>query len=157
MPSFAKTLRRWYWTVLGAEEQAGADLGVRQAVAGQPGDLGLLGGESAAVGTDARGGRSRRWPAAPPGPIGEAAMPMDVEHVVGRPQLLARVHAPPFAAQPLAVEQVRAGELDPHAGAPQAVDRLAVQASACSPSPSSAASAPAPPAPSRCRWRRSSR
>ena len=43
-------------------------------------------------------------------------------------ELGARVHAAILATQPLAVEQVRAGELGPQPGAAQPLDRLAVQA-----------------------------
>jgi hypothetical protein len=46
---------------------------------------------------------------------------------MGRAQLLARVDAPALAAQPLAVEQMGAGELDADAGTPEARDRLAVE------------------------------
>jgi hypothetical protein len=42
-------------------------------------------------------------------------------------QLPARVDAPALAAQPLPVQQVRAGQLRPQPGPAQPVDRLAVQ------------------------------
>ena len=45
-----------------------------------------------------------------------------------RSQLGARVDAAVLAAQPLAVEEVRARELGPHARAPEALDRLAERA-----------------------------
>ena len=62
-------------------------------------------------------------------------MPDRDEQLVGDAQLLARVDAPALAAQPLAVEQVRAGELRPQPGAAEPLDRLAVEA-ARPPSPS---------------------
>jgi hypothetical protein len=46
---------------------------------------------------------------------------------VGRSQLLASVDAPALAAQPLAVEKMRAGQLRPQRRPAQPVDRLAVQ------------------------------
>ena len=57
MSSFMKTLRRWYSTVRGLMNSLRADLRVRQPVAGQPGDLRLLGREHVArlVGAPARG------------------------------------------------------------------------------------------------------
>jgi hypothetical protein len=62
------------------------------------------------------------------GPLSEGPHAHRVQHVVGYPQLLAGLGAAPLAAQPLAVEQVRAGELGAQAGPAQAVDRLAVPA-----------------------------
>jgi hypothetical protein len=43
-------------------------------------------------------------------------------------QLLARVDAAVFAPQPLAVQEVRAGQIRPLLGAPEPADRLAVPA-----------------------------
>ena len=69
---------------------------------------------------------------------------------VGRAQLLARIGAAAFAAQPLAVQQVGAGELRADAGPAQVRDRLPVKAlgllAFCS---AARANAPRPPAPSR--------
>ena len=73
----------------------------------------------------ARGGRARRTP---PGRIASNI-------VVGGAQLLARIHAPALAAQPLAVEQVRAGELRRAAGSgPGGRSPRGSAASAASPS-----------------------
>jgi hypothetical protein len=47
-----------------------------------------------------------------------------VEHLVGGAQLRARVHAPALAAQPLAVEQMPAGELRSKRCTAQAIDRF---------------------------------
>ena len=49
------------------------------------------------------------------------------EHLVSRAQLLARVHPAVLAAQPLTVEQVRAGELGPQLSPAEPLDRFAVQ------------------------------
>ena len=56
-----------------------------------------------------------------------ASMPIVGEHLVRGAQLLAGVDAAVLAAQPLAVEQVRAGERDADAGAAEPLDRLAVE------------------------------
>jgi hypothetical protein len=57
----------------------------------------------------------------------------------GGPQVLARFRSPLLAAQPLAVHQVGAGEMDGNAAAPEAVDRLPARSvSAVGPSLSSA-------------------
>ena len=82
------------------------------------------------------------------------SMPIAAVHLVGGAQLLAGVHAPPSPAQPLAVEQVGAGERHPDAGAAEPLDRLAVEALGAVAARSAAlVSAPRPPAPSPCRWR----
>ena len=112
-----------------AEEQLGADLRVRQAVAGEPGDLLLLrrelvarlGGCACAPSRPwrpARAGRARRTP----------PCPSSTNMSWAAAQLLARVDAAVLAAQPLAVEQVRAGELRAQRRATQALDRFAVAA-----------------------------
>ena len=61
-----------------------------------------------------------------PGPLGERLDAHRVQHVVGGAQLLARVNAAALAAQPLAVEQMGAGELHADAGPAEVRDRLAV-------------------------------
>ena len=73
-----------------------------------------------------------------PGALGEAVRAHRQERLARDAQLLARVDPPALAAQPLAVEQARAGELHAHAGAAEALDRLAVERSASSPSLASA-------------------
>ncbi len=110
------------------EEQPGADLQVRQAVAGQPRDLALLGGQLAGglYGAFAGGLAGGRQLTA--GPLGERLHAHRVHQVAGGAQLLARVRAAALAAQPLPVEQVGAGELGADAGTAQPDDRLAVQA-----------------------------
>jgi len=110
-----------------ADEQAGADLWVRESVAGQPRDLGFLRGQLV-VGLDsalAHGlARGQQLPA---GSLGERLRPHRGKQVVGGAQLHARVHAPALAAQPFAVDQTPPGQLHPHAGAAQALDRLAIE------------------------------
>jgi hypothetical protein len=46
---------------------------------------------------------------------------------MGRAQVLARFDSPLLAAQPFAVHQVGAGEMNRYAAAPEAVDRFPVQ------------------------------
>ena len=62
------------------------------------------------------------------GAFGERLASHRGEHLVRGAQLLAGVEAAALAAQPLAVEEMRAGQLGAHAGAAEPVDRLAVQA-----------------------------
>src|SRR5215208_4284556 len=111
----------------GADEQPRADLGVGEALAGEPGDLRLLRGELV-PGLDA----------APAGPLAGGAQlaggtlrerlePHRREHLVRRAELLARVLPALPAANPLAVEQVAASELDAHHRATEVRDRLAVE------------------------------
>ena len=57
-----------------------------------------------------------------------ASAPMLVNSSSAVLQLVAGVEAAPLAAQPLAVEQVGPRELHAHAGAPQPLDRLLVEA-----------------------------
>src|SRR6266566_5319250 len=99
-----------------ADEQPGTDLRVGQAVPGQPRDLGLLRGQldSGLDGALARGLASSGQFA--PGPLGERLDTHRRQHVVGGAQLLAGIRAAALAAQPLAVEQMRAGELYADAG-----------------------------------------
>ena len=49
------------------------------------------------------------------------------EHVVCGPQVMARVDAPVLATQPLAVQQVGAGQIWAELGAAEPVDRLLIQ------------------------------
>src|SRR5512132_2203701 len=99
-----------------AEEQLGADLRVGEPVAGEPGDLLLLRRERlarverAAAHLPAGRGQLAR------GADGERLHPDLGEEVLGRPQPLARLAQTALAAQPLAVEQVRAGQLGADSG-----------------------------------------
>src|SRR5690242_19164117 len=77
-----------------AEKQPGADLRVREALAGQPGDLGLLRGQVECGGYDASAGRGLAGGLQlAPGPGRERRHPHRIQHAVGRAQLLARVNA----------------------------------------------------------------
>jgi hypothetical protein len=87
------------------DEQLGADLGVGEAVTGQMGDLGLLGGEDLAgvqgvLADGLAGGRELA-----PGALGERLGTDAAERVVGVAKLLPRVHAPVLPTQPFAVHQ----------------------------------------------------
>ena len=61
------------------------------------------------------------------GAFGERLGPDATEHLVRSAQLLARVHAPVLAAQPLAVQEVGAGAVDDDAAPAEPLDRLAVE------------------------------
>jgi hypothetical protein len=111
-----------------ADEQLGADLRVRVAVTGESADLGLLCGEfverlDCAFARGFAGGQELAR-----GALGERVHAHRGEQPVGGAQLLARVEALAFAAQPFAVEEVGAGECNADAGAAEPVDRLAVEA-----------------------------
>jgi hypothetical protein len=127
MPSFTNTFRRCHSTVRGLRKSCAPISGVRQAVAREPGDLFLLRGELIArvvaalshvlAGGDQLAART----------LGERLHPDADEHVVSRTQLVAGVEAASLAAQPLPVQQVRAGKLRAQPGAAQPLDRLAVE------------------------------
>jgi hypothetical protein len=91
------------------------------------GDLGLPGGELG-------GGTGRAFAYSlgggtqlARGSFSESVSSHGDEHLVCGAQLLAGIGAPVLAAQPVAVEQMSAGEVHPGVGAAEAVDRLAVQ------------------------------
>ena len=115
-----------------ADEQLSADLRVGVAFGSEPGDLRLLHGKGLArvYGALAHGLACRLE--LPAGPFGERRGPEPAEHVVGGPQVLACFHSPLLAAQPFAVHQVGAGEMDGDAAAPEAVNRLPTQGCVCS-------------------------
>ena len=115
----------------GADEQLGADLGVGQAVSGQPGDLPFLGRERVARVHDApaRGPAGRQQLAV--GTPGERLGPGTAEHVVCGSKVLPSVDAAVLATQPLTVRQVCAGEMDDDTTAREPFDRLAVEGFGC--------------------------
>ena len=112
----------------GAEEELGADLGVRPAVAGELGDVLLLGGELVAGVVAALADLLAGGQQLVPRTLGESLRAHREQRLARDPQLLARIDAPALTAQPLPVEQARACELDADARAGEAIDRLAVQA-----------------------------
>jgi hypothetical protein len=110
------------WT----EEQAGADLRVRQSVASQPSDLQLLAGQIVALGR-ARTHILARRHQLPLGALRERGHPARHEHVVGRARLQARVDPAVLPAQIFAVDQLGASQPRPQTRTPQAFDRTAVE------------------------------
>jgi hypothetical protein len=109
-----------------AEEQPGADLRIRQALAGQPRDLRLLsrqlkyGGDSALTGSFTGGLQLAA------GARGERLHTHRLEHLVGGAQLIVRVRAAPLTAQPLPVQQMSADQVNADASPAKADDRLTV-------------------------------
>src|SRR5262249_60965083 len=100
---------------------------VGSAGAGQQRDLRLLGGELVARLDAVLACLLARGDQLPARALGERLHPDRVEHVVGRAQLPARVDASAFAAQPLPIDEVCAGEVRTDPRAAQPVDRLAVK------------------------------
>src|SRR4051812_23285753 len=105
-----------------------ADGGVREAVAGQSGNLGLLRGQLLAALDPAFADALARRPELAFGARGERLGADAREQVERGAQVLAGVEAAPLAPQPLAVEEVGPRELHAHAGALQPLDRLLVEA-----------------------------
>jgi hypothetical protein len=105
-----------------------ADFGVRQALAGESGDLRLLRSELVA-GLDCAfadalaGGQELSL-----GPRGERAGAHAGEHLKRRAELFSGVEASALASQSFPVEQVRAGEVETDAVTGEVHDRVAVQA-----------------------------
>ena len=128
MPSLVKTFCRWYSTVCGLRNSWAAISGLDKPDPGQPGDLGLLGVSSPSRGGGALAGGLAGGQQLAAGPFGERLHADRGEHVVRGAQLRPRVGPPALAAQPLAVQQVRAGQFGTKAGAAEPADRLAVQA-----------------------------
>src|SRR5262249_55099446 len=110
-----------------ADEELRADVGVGETIPGELGDLRLLGREHATrlVGTGP--GSLPRCLELPPGALGERLGPGMAEHLVCGSKFVAGVDAPVLAAQPLAVDQVCAREMDGDPRAPESFYCLAVQ------------------------------
>ena len=111
----------------GAEEELRGDLGIRVALAGEPGDVALLGSEhdrglggAFADRLASRGELAAR-------PLGEGFRPHLRERLVRVAQLIAGLSSSVRASQPLAVEQAGAGEVPLHTCRGQAVDGVAVE------------------------------
>ena len=112
----------------GADKELGADLGVRQAVPGQPRDECFLRRELVRGIDGAYAYLLARRDQLPAGAFGKRGHADRGEHVIGGPQLLPRVDSSVLAAQPLAVQQVGAGQIRAELGTAEPVDRLAVPA-----------------------------
>src|SRR5262249_36540305 len=110
-----------------AEEELRADLGIRQPVPGEPGDLLLLRRELVprVVAAPAHLLASRKKLV--PGPLRESLGSHRHECLVCVPELLAGVRTAVLTAQPFAVEQLGPGEVRAEAGSPKAVDCLAIE------------------------------
>src|SRR3954447_11492118 len=110
-----------------AEKENGADLRVRKAVAGEPGNLLLLGGEIVArLGAPlphllARGDQLA------PSTLGERIHSDRCEHVVSGTKLLAGSDTAARSAKPFAVEEMRSRELGAQPRPAEAVERFAVE------------------------------
>src|ERR1700754_4553854 len=109
-----------------AEEESGRDLGVREVLADETGDLGFLGGElTGGIERASRDGLAE-GPQLSRGAFGERLGTHRREHLVGSAQLLARIHAAMVMTQPFAVDQMGAGEFSADPSAAETLDRLAV-------------------------------
>ena len=126
MPSLRNTLRRWYWTVRGLMNSWAPISGFVRPSRASRAICASCAVSSSRVSTRrlrtvspvARSSRRAR--------SANASTPIVDSMSCGGAQLLAGVDAPALAPQPLAVQQVRAGELDAEAGAAEALERLAV-------------------------------
>ena len=126
MPSLVNTLRRCHSTVRALMNSCRADLGIGAPVSGQPGDVLLLRGELGVRVDLASADLLAGGEQLPAGAFGEGLGADRGEQVVGGAQLVAGVDPPVLAAQPLAVQQVGAGEVGPQRGAAEPLDRLGV-------------------------------
>jgi hypothetical protein len=112
---------------VGADEQLGGDLLVGGTVGREAGDLCFLGGQVVAR---LDGPFARMFAGCfelDPGAFGERFHAELREQFVGGAELLARVAPAALAAQPFAVEEIGARELDPYAGPLEPLDRLAIE------------------------------
>src|SRR5215217_3114011 len=111
----------------GAKEEPGRDLGIGEAVSGEPRDLRLLGCEHiAGFGRPSAPLLAGGQPLAV-GALGERPHLYGSEHLVSGMQLLASRSAPAGSAKPLAVQQVRACKLRALPRAAQSLDRFVVK------------------------------
>src|SRR5215208_5495431 len=110
----------------GAEEQPGADLRIGKTVPREAGDLLLLRRELVARLDSALARPPARRHDLAAGALGERLHADPLEQLVGGAQLRARIRAPALPAQPLAVEQMRAGELGTKLRTTQSIDRFGV-------------------------------
>ena len=125
--SFVNTLCRWYSTVRGLMNSCAPISGFEWPSRASSSDLGLLRGELIACVCCAFAHRLAGGRQLAARTLGKSLGSHVAEHLVGAPQLLARIHPSVLAAQPLAVEQVGASELEADAGAAKPLDRLTVE------------------------------
>ena len=102
-------------------------LRIGQPIAGQPGDLPLLGGQIVARFDGPLAYLLARRLKLIPCALGERLHPDRGQDLVGRAQLLARLDPAILAAQPLTVQEMCAGDLGPEPGALQPLDGLTIQ------------------------------
>src|SRR5690349_3369694 len=112
----------------GAQEQPGADLRIGVSLTGELGDLRFLDSELTGRLSRTLAYVLARGEQFPLGASGEPVHPQRGQHLVSGPQLVPRVHPAVLAAQPLAIDQVSAGQLHPETGAAEPVDGLPVGA-----------------------------
>jgi hypothetical protein len=110
-----------------AEEQSGANLGVRQAIAGELGDLTLLRSQIVARLDGPLAGCLARGQQLTASPFGERLHAHRRELLVRCAQLGPGVNPAVRPSKPLAEEQMRAGELSADPGSIQLLDRLAIR------------------------------
>ncbi len=114
IPSFVNTLPRCPLDRFRTDEELSPDLGVREPVPSEPGDLFLLRGELVArLGAalaDLLAGRHQLAA----GAFGERLHPRRVEQLVGGAEPLTGIHPMALPAKPLPVEQMCTGELGAH-------------------------------------------
>ena len=111
----------------GAEEQLGPDIGVRETLARESGDLLFLWRELVACLGAALSDRLTGGDQLAAGALGKPLHADGAEHLVSRTKLVACVGPTSLAPQPLPVEQMRAGELGTEPGRPEPLDRLAIE------------------------------
>src|SRR6185503_8305680 len=111
----------------GAEVEHRSDLRVGEPVTREPGDLVLLRSEVVASLVAALPHLLTRREQLASGALGERLHADRAQQVVCGSKLIARIDAAAFAAQPLAVEQVRPGQLGPERRATEPGDRLDVE------------------------------
>src|SRR6185312_13634514 len=111
-----------------ADEELGGDLDVRLALRDEPRDLCLLWREVVLRLDGAFASVFARRAELDACSLRESFHTELGEQLVRHAQLLARVHTPAGASQPLAVEEMRAGEVKPAPSRREALDRVPVQA-----------------------------
>jgi hypothetical protein len=111
----------------GTEEEPRTDLRVRQAVASEPGDVPLLRSQFVTRLVGPPADLLARGQQLLARALGERVDSHRRELIVGGAELGARVDSAILAAQPLAVEQVRARQVHAHLGSSEVVECLPIQ------------------------------